>query len=117
MAGRASILVVEDDTDLRDCVREELEDAGFHVSTAGNGREGLELLDRGHRPCLILLDLMMPVMTGYEFLAELRGRDADIPVVVMSAYLDPAAVLEHVSETLPKPFRHMDLLAVVQRYC
>jgi CheY-like chemotaxis protein len=117
MASRAGILVVEDDTDLRDCVREELEDAGYGVSTAGNGREGLELLDRGDRPCMILLDLMMPVMTGYEFLAELRGRNTDIPVIVMSAFLDPSAVLEHVSETLPKPFRHTDLLAVVRRYC
>jgi CheY-like chemotaxis protein len=117
MAGGSSILVVEDDTDLRDCVREELEDSGYRVTTAGNGREGLDLLDRGDRPCLILLDLMMPVMTGYEFLAELRGRDADIPVVVMSAFLDAAAVLGPVSETLPKPFRHTDLLAVVRRYC
>jgi CheY-like chemotaxis protein len=117
MAGRDSILVVEDDTDLRDCVCEELQDAGYDVSTAGNGREGLAQLERGDRPCLILLDLMMPVMTGYEFLAELRNRAADIPVVVMSAFLDPAAVPVNVSETLPKPFRHTDLLAVVRRYC
>src|SRR5580765_7790969 len=85
-----SILLVEDDFDMRDALIPILEYAGHHVVGAANGREALEQLRAGPKPSLILLDLMMPVMNGTEFRAE-QLRDpalASIPVVVVSA--DPA---------------------------
>jgi CheY-like chemotaxis protein len=87
----ASILLVEDDFDMRDALIPILEYEGHRVVGAANGREALDQLRAGPKPSLILLDLMMPVMNGTEFRAELL-RDpalASIPVVVVSA--DPAA--------------------------
>src|SRR4051812_14627619 len=89
------ILVVEDDDDIRETIREVLSDEGYHVHTAPNGRAGLDWLhDQDHhpRPNLILLDLMMPVMNGFEFLQALRQDAAlkGIPVVVVSAWGDEA---------------------------
>src|SRR4051812_46327475 len=88
----AKILIVEDDVDIRDSLRQLLEDEGFSVLTAGNGREGLERLKSMSQPCLILLDLLMPVMDGREFLDEfLRLRNendfasAASKVLVLSA--------------------------------
>jgi CheY-like chemotaxis protein len=117
MVGHAGVLIVEDDIDLRDCLREELELAGHRVLPAGNGREGLELLESAGRPCLVLLDLMMPIMNGFQFLAALRDRELDIPVVVTSAHLDMAGVPDGASEILAKPFSAAALLAVINRYC
>src|SRR5690606_28206772 len=87
-----TILVVEDDADIREVLREVLEVEGFTVRTADNGKVGLEALEEIGRPCLILLDLMMPVMNGLEFLAALRARSAprSPPVVIVSAYSDIA---------------------------
>ena len=117
MVGPTGVLIVEDDLDLRDCVREELEYAGYRVLTASNGREGLEQLESADRPSLILLDLMMPIMNGYQFLAVLRERNPEIPVIVTSAFLEMVAVPEGTSEILAKPFSTAALLAVVNRYC
>src|SRR5262245_22552685 len=83
-----SILVVEDDADTRESLRAVLEVARYDVRTASNGREALEVLARIEAPGLILLDLMMPVMSGFEFLAA-RREDAAlerIPVVIVSAW-------------------------------
>ncbi len=81
----SSALIVEDDALQRDCLRQSMEHAGWTVYEASNGREGLQKLD--HKPAVILLDLMMPGMDGFEFLEELRrlpnGRS--IPVVVLTA--------------------------------
>ena len=87
----ASILLVEDDFDLRDALIPILEYEGHRVVGAANGREALDRLRAGAKPSLILLDLMMPGMSGTEFRAE-QLRDpalASIPVVVVSA--DPTA--------------------------
>jgi CheY-like chemotaxis protein len=84
------VLVVDDDADIREAVRAVLESDGYEVHTAANGHEALELLGRMREPCLILLDLMMPVLSGWEFL-ELRKRNhhlANLPVVVVSAVGD-----------------------------
>jgi CheY-like chemotaxis protein len=82
----ARILVVEDDLPTRDVLRRSITNLGWSVAEAGNGREGLERFDEQH-PDLILLDLMMPEMDGFEFLAELRTRAGgeSVPVVVMTA--------------------------------
>ena len=80
------VLVVEDDAETRAVVRRSLERQGWSVVTAQNGREGLEQVAAA-QPALVLLDLMMPVMDGFEFLHELRAREEwkAIPVIVMTA--------------------------------
>jgi CheY-like chemotaxis protein len=84
----AHILVVEDDRDIRESLVEVLEDAGYRVSSAGDGRQALEVLEAApERPALILLDLMMPVMNGFQFREEQLARPhlAEVPVLVITA--------------------------------
>lgn len=113
------VLVVEDDHDVRVSVRNTLEDEGYRVLSVTDGRRALELLDRAgvQPPDLILLDLMLPVMDGWEFAARLRAipRLRGIPVAVMSAFErePPADVVEY----LKKPVRAEALLALVAQYC
>jgi CheY-like chemotaxis protein len=78
-------LIVDDDADLRRCLRELLEKDGWAVDEAADGREALGRL--AARPSLILLDLLMPVMDGFEFLAEFRRREGprSVPVIVLTA--------------------------------
>ncbi len=82
----ATVLVIEDDPDMREIEKTALSCGGHNVLLATNGREGLLALEES-RPCLILLDLMMPVMDGLTFLRERerRGVAADVPVVCVSA--------------------------------
>ncbi len=91
------ILVVEDDPELQRDLRSLLESEGYGVDSALNGREALSFLKTGGRPDAILLDLMMPVMNGYEFLAALRAGTVEaitpasaIPTVLVSAAPDSA---------------------------
>jgi len=83
----ATILVVEDNDDVREMMTVALELEGHHVHTAANGRQALAQLENGLRPSVILLDLMMPVMNGWEFRSALKrdARFSDIPVIVVSA--------------------------------
>ncbi len=85
-----SILVVEDDADLRDALADVLRDDGFCVEVVGDGREAMDLLHSGFAADLILLDLIMPGMSGWEFRALQRAEKdraiASIPVVVVSGY-------------------------------
>jgi CheY-like chemotaxis protein len=109
---RATILVIEDDRDIRECMADALEMEGYAVASAGNGREALDRLRRGLRPDLILLDLLMPVMNGWEF-RQVQLADpllAGIPVVIVSASAPGGTRPAH---HLPKPFGIDDLLAVV----
>lgn len=113
----AKILVVEDDDDIRDSLKELLEEEGYQVDTAANGEQALNRL-RGEAPQLILLDLMMPVMDGWEFAERIRGRPdwAQIPVIVLSADRnigDKARKLGAVGY-LAKPFELSELLSLVQ---
>jgi CheY-like chemotaxis protein len=84
--GSGEVLVVEDDIATRELLRRQLEAEGWSVTEAENGRVALAALERG-TPSLILLDLMMPVMDGCQFAAELRQREAwrGIPVIVITA--------------------------------
>jgi two-component system response regulator MprA len=115
-----SILLVDDDADIRESVRDVLVAEGHEVNTAVHGREALRLL-REHelRPDLILLDLMMPEMDGWTFRAEQRkdGRLASIPVVVFTAHATPATVAKQLDALgyLRKPLWLDDLLAVIDR--
>ena len=87
MNASRTILIVEDDRDIRDVLAEILADEGYHVLLAEDGLEGLRRLAEGPRPALILLDLMMPRMDGFELLATLRHRPGGrrVPVVVVTA--------------------------------
>src|SRR4051795_10954972 len=89
MAG--IILVVDDDEDIRETLRLVLELKDYQVLVASNGLEALEVM-RTNRPQLILLDLMMPVLDGWEFVAELDKdpKLSDTPIVVITAYADRA---------------------------
>ena len=87
MAEPASIFVVDDDPDLRELLGELLAEEGYAARLVENGRKALDLLASGVRPALILLDLMMPEMNGFEFLDEVRQRDdwRNIPIIVVTA--------------------------------
>jgi CheY-like chemotaxis protein len=113
----ATIMIVDDDADIRDIVRAILEDEGYRVVEAINGRQALDLLQREPLPALILLDLGMPVMNGQEFRAAQRRdpRLSAIPVVVITAAGDSAAKTStmQAKTVLPKPFRVEELMAAV----
>jgi CheY-like chemotaxis protein len=117
---RGTVLVVEDDHDIRVSVRMVLEDEGFKVLTVTNGRMALDLLDRitTDEPCLILLDLMLPVMDGWHFAAHLREhpRFAEIPIVIMSAYETPPPPASAVG-FVKKPVDTEALLRLVSLHC
>lgn len=87
--GSQSILLIEDDDTIREVIQEALQIEGYHVRTAINGREALALIQNGLEPSLILLDLMLPVMSGWEFLDILRRHSnpaiSKLPVIIMSA--------------------------------
>jgi CheY-like chemotaxis protein len=116
-----TVLVVEDDGDIRDELADVLEDSHYRTIRAQNGEVALQKLRGGPRPCLILLDLMMPVMDGRQFLAE-QQKDAalkEIPVVVLSAHLDaaPTAVQVKAAGFLKKPIDLPELLRTIERFC
>ncbi|PCC73902.1 Response regulator receiver domain-containing protein [Nannocystis exedens] len=113
------ILLVEDDADIRDVVAELLRGEGYDVHGAENGEQALAYLHEAERePCLILLDLMMPVVDGWQVLARLRAQDRllALPVVVMSAS-SPAAAPADVAAFVRKPIDLDLLLGLVRRYC
>ena len=113
------ILVVEDDAAIRTALQLALEIEGYSVRTAGNGQEALQLLARIDTPCLILLDLMMPVMNGWEFARALR-KDmvlAPIPVALVTAYSEEAAQFEGAQALIKKPVDLELLYHVVRKFC
>jgi two-component system chemotaxis response regulator CheY len=111
------VLVVEDDEAIRDSVVDILEVEGYSVASAGNGREALDVLAQSQRPCVVLLDLMMPEMDGWEFVASLRSDSclSTIPVVVTTA--TSAAPPGGVALVLRKPIRVDALLDAVAAHC
>ena len=116
-----SILIVEDDADLRQALSEVLRDEGYAVAVAADGREALDRLRRESPPSLILLDLTMPVMNGWQFRDEQR-RDPDlseIPVVVLSASDRLAEKMGQlgVTDYVRKPIELGHLLRIIERYC
>jgi two-component system chemotaxis response regulator CheY len=110
------VLIVDDDPDLLEVTSFVIESEGMAVATAKNGEEALTFLSAGRLPGLVLLDLMMPVMNGWEFLDEV-AKDPSlkvIPVVVLTAA--ERAQLPGVVEVLCKPMDLKALLRVVERY-
>ncbi|HWE30205.1 MAG TPA: response regulator [Polyangia bacterium] len=117
--SRSTVMVVEDDHDIRVGVRSLLEDEGFRVLTVTNGRSALDVLERASElPSLIILDLMLPVMDGWHFAEQVRARPrlAGIPIVIMSAYDDPPPPAGVVG-FIKKPLNPDTLLHLVSTYC
>ncbi len=115
------VLVVDDDTDGRETLAEFLEAEGYPVARAANGRQALDYLQQARPPGLILLDLLMPVMDGYQFRQRQRQDPvlASIPIAVVSAVgpnSDQMAALEPAG-WLVKPVDLEELLDIVQRHC
>ena len=111
------ILVVDDDVDIRESLKEVLIDEGYVVHTAADGREALAVLSTFDRPPLILLDLLMPVMNGWELLAALQAQKSDATVVVLSAAADAAKVLESgARDFVAKPMKLEQVLQIAERY-
>lgn len=112
------VLIVEDDESIRDVFRLALEMDGYKVLQAGNGQEALTVLGSHPKPCLILLDLMMPVMNGWEF-ATVLERDAAlsaIPIVVVTAFAEMSKGIKALG-FIKKPIELKTLLATVRNSC
>lgn len=115
------VLVIEDNEDIREAVAESLEDAGYGVWLAANGAIAIgELRASSDLPCLILLDLMMPVMDGAQFLREMRQdpRLSALPVIVVTADGNATAKAATLGTQggLRKPIQLNELLSTVSRY-
>jgi CheY-like chemotaxis protein len=113
------VLIVEDEPDVREFMELLLQTSGYETMSAPNGLEALERM-RGRKPCVVLLDLMMPVMNGWEF----RERQleeaglADVPVVCVSAVFDPQQVASRLHvPCLKKPVEFPALLSEVAQAC
>ena len=109
-------MLVEDDADIREVLSQMLSDEGVHVSVAGNGREALTSLQRGAPPDVIVLDLMMPVMDGWQFRLEQKKDPtlASIPVVAMSTDTSAKAEAIDVDAYVPKPLQFDNLLGRIR---
>ncbi|NBD10905.1 MULTISPECIES: response regulator [Corallococcus] len=112
------VLVVDDDPDILEALSEILEAEGFEIRRARNGKEALERLEPDP-PHLILLDLMMPVMDGWEFAQRMRQKQpsvASIPLIVLSADRNVGSKAKDIGAVghLAKPFELNDLLSMVR---
>jgi CheY-like chemotaxis protein len=116
-AGRARILLVDDDIDIRRSLGALLEDEGYEVSAVGDGRQAWDLLHAKPAPDLLILDLMLPGMDGWQLRTRQRAdpRVRDIPVLAISADGSPKAAAIDAAAFLSKPFAADDLLAQVKR--
>jgi CheY-like chemotaxis protein len=114
------VLVVEDDTDLREMMAELLKTEGFEPDLAGDGLEALDKLRaRPDHPHVILLDMMMPRMDGWTFRRQ-QFREpglADIPVVIVSAAPREQLKAVNAAAFISKPFDYQDLIATLREHC
>ena len=115
--ARRTVLVIDDEAQVRSVVEQYLTEAGFEVRVAADGRQALELVQSQPRLDAIVLDLLMPVMSGFEVLSALRIMPgwATIPVVVISASTDYPAEHLGADAVLQKPFTAASLTAAVER--
>ncbi|HYO49341.1 MAG TPA: response regulator [Chloroflexia bacterium] len=115
MAG--TILVVDDDPAILSTVADILEFEGYRVEVAANGAEGLRVLERV-QPKLVLLDMRMPVLDGWDFARTLRERGIFLPILVMTAAQDARRWAQEIGAAgyVSKPFDLLDLLAAVASF-
>jgi signal transduction histidine kinase len=116
-ASAQSILIIEDDDDIRDTLIRLLRDEGYETAACANGLEALERLRLGHRADVILLDLMMPIMDGWEFRVQQKAdpRIASIPVLAISADTSAKAAAIDAEAYLRKPIDYETLVGSVER--
>ena len=109
------VLIIEDDAAIREALQLALEMKGYEAMTASNGREAIDRLKDEPNPGVILLDLMMPGMNGWQFLdfQQSRPEFADIPVIVCSAFYESARTVNS-KAFLPKPVELKALLHTVE---
>ena len=118
-AGKGiNVLVVDDQDAIRDTLQVALDDEGFSVECASNGREALEILERW-KPCVILLDLMMPVMDGWAFCAEQQRTGDHTPIVLLSAagQLDDHRIALGAAAVISKPFDIDHVISTIEQVC
>ena len=119
--SRKKILIVDDETDFSEMLKMRLEASAYEVITANDGAEGLEKAQE-HHPHLILLDVMMPGMDGFEVLSKLRSADSTkyTPVVMLTAKRESKFMLKsqelHATDYLMKPCDSKDLLDVIRKH-
>lgn len=114
---KPTVLLVEDEQVLRELLCEALEDAGYRVVAAREGQEALDALPGIEHVCLILLDLLMPGMNGWDFFAAVKERPEmrDVPVIIHSSAPNQAPA--GATRVLQKPMRLEVLLSIVEQYC
>jgi two-component system chemotaxis sensor kinase CheA len=112
-----TLLIVEDEEDLREMLRDALERRGFHVVTASNGQEALAMIPQIEHLCLVLLDLFMPEMNGWDFFDALKSNDAwqEIPVIITTSAPNRAPV--GATRVLTKPLSLDRVVSTVQEFC
>ncbi|HEY8807978.1 MAG TPA: response regulator [Candidatus Limnocylindria bacterium] len=113
-----NVLVVDDQEVIRDTLQTALDDEGFTVECASNGQEALDILQHW-KPCVILLDLMMPVMDGWAFCAEQKRTGDTTPVVLLSAAGGLAAQAETLCAAgfIAKPFDIDHVITAIEGVC
>src|SRR4051812_45925868 len=121
-AGCGTVLVVEDDEPILYTIQELLESEGYTVVTAKNGKEALERMKSVTHPCMILLDMFMPVMDGWQFIEHLATHSGDtlaqIPIVVTSAAGERAKEAgQKLGGYIKKPIDLDQLLSTVEKFC
>jgi two-component system chemotaxis response regulator CheY len=111
----APILIVDDDPTILQLLSETLQLEGYRVATAANGAEALAQVERA-RPSLVLLDMRMPVLDGWDFASQLRQRGIELPIVVMTAAANASQWAAEIkaSAYLAKPFDIGELLQAVE---
>jgi len=117
--ARRQVLIVEDDADLRDMMAQLLALEGYPAATVANGLEALEYLAQSDRPDVILLDLMMPVMDGWEFRRQQQSNPtvASVPVIVLTALDHKRTSDVSAAAVLKKPLDFDRLLDLVRQHC
>jgi CheY-like chemotaxis protein len=114
-----TVLIVDDDEEFRQALVEIVQDEGFRVETATSGMDALDKLRWGLRPCVVLLDMQMAVMTGWDFRAE-QNRDATlstVPVIAMTAGYWKDRDLGDYAARISKPIQVPELKATLAKYC
>lgn len=112
-----TVLLVEDESDLREMIQEALELSGYAVVAVGDGQAALDAIPSIERICLVVLDLLMPGMNGWDFCEHARKRPelASVPIVIHSSATN--VVPEGVAAVVRKPVKLAQLLSIVGEYC